>query len=87
MFSIGPFHRSLGQPEGTYVPLLPLEPVSLESFAGAPAAPRLGRQAVAAVLLLVATLAVQSAVGWWTIADASRAIAPSALGPIERAPS
>ncbi|ACA20465.1 hypothetical protein M446_6197 [Methylobacterium sp. 4-46] len=90
MFSIGPFHRSAGQPAGIYTSLLPLEPEPLETeAAGVPAvpAPVFRRHALVTVLLVVMTLAVQSAVGWWTLPSAPRDLSPSALAPTERAPS
>ncbi|MFE1602235.1 hypothetical protein [Methylobacterium sp. ID0610] len=90
MFSIGPFHRPSGQPAGIYTSLLPLEPDPLEITAGsAPSkpAPTFRRHALTTVLLVVMTLAVQSAVGWWTLPGAPHDLSPSALAPTERAPS
>ncbi|MBY0299291.1 MAG: hypothetical protein K2X71_25185 [Methylobacterium sp.] len=91
MFSIGPFYRSAGQPAGVYTSLLPLEPEPFDAVApaarsAAPAAPTFGRHALTMVLLVALTVAVQSAVGWWTLPGAPQ-LAPSAQGPIERSPS
>ncbi|WP_407519121.1 hypothetical protein [Methylobacterium oryzisoli] len=91
MFSIGPFYRSAGQPAGVYTSLLPLEPEPVDTTAPAarsavPAVPAIGRQALTMVLLVALTVAVQSAVGWWTIPGAPQ-LAPSAQGPVERSPS
>jgi hypothetical protein len=83
MFSIGPFHRSTGQPAGFYPSLLPLEPEPLVGAATpqpspAPAEPSMARHAVSMLVLLCLTLAVNSAVGWWTLPGKAPALAPSA---------
>ncbi len=85
MFSIGPFHRPTGQPVGPYTSMLPLEPEPLDSAAPPrrepappPAAPGMAGQAVSMLVLLCLTLAVHSAVGWWTLPGRSPTLAPSA---------
>ncbi|KMO16854.1 hypothetical protein [Methylobacterium platani] len=85
MFNIGPFHRPTGQPTGDYAALLPLEPESLDRAAGpqrepsaAPAEPSMTRHALSMLVLLCLTLAVHSAVGWWTIPGRAPVLAPSA---------
>ena len=85
MFSIGPFHRPTGQPVGPYASMLPLEPEPLECAVGPqrepsppPAAPGMARQAVSMLVLLCLTLAVHSAVGWWTLPGHAPTLTPSA---------
>lgn len=85
MFSIGPFHRPTGQPTGFTTPLLPLEPEFLDPVqaapreaAPAPVEPGMGRHALSMLVLLCLTLAVHSAVGWWTIPGKAPTLAPSA---------
>ncbi|TGD93308.1 hypothetical protein [Methylobacterium nonmethylotrophicum] len=85
MFSIGPFNRPSGQPAGHYASLLPLEPEPLDCAAAprrepspAPAAPSMARHAVSMAVLLGLTLAVHSAVGWWTLPGHAPVLAPSA---------
>ncbi|MGY2052551.1 hypothetical protein [Methylobacterium sp. JK268] len=89
MFSIGPFHRSTGQPAGIYTSLLALEPEPLETLGRAPRAPApiFRRHALVTTLLVVATLAVQAAVGWWTLPGLPHDLSPSAQARSERAPS
>lgn len=89
MFNIGPFHRSTGQPAGFATPLLPLEPEFLDRPSAsapvapgeppaAPAEPSMARHAVSMLVLLCFTLAVHSAVGWWTLPGKAPTLAPSA---------
>lgn len=85
MFNIGPFHRPTGQPTGFTTPLLPLEPETLDHVQTArqepspvPAEPGMGRHALSMLVLLCLTLAVHSAVGWWTIPGKAPILAPSA---------
>ncbi|MFH6783847.1 MULTISPECIES: hypothetical protein [Methylobacterium] len=85
MFSIGPFHRPTGQPTGFTTPLLPLEPDVLDPVQGAPreaspapAEPSMARHALSMLVLLCLTLAVHSAVGWWTLPGKAPILAPSA---------
>lgn len=85
MFNIGPFHRPTGQPAGCYSSLLPLEPEPLDlapasprAPAPAPAEPSMARHAVSMLVLLCLTLAVHSAVGWWTLPGKAPILAPSA---------
>ncbi|SFU89917.1 hypothetical protein SAMN02799631_02990 [Methylobacterium sp. 174MFSha1.1] len=89
MFSIGPFHRPTGQPAGYYSSLLPLEPEPLDlapaaphapgaTPAAIPAEPSMTRHAVSMLVLLCLTLAVHSAVGWWTLPGKAPLLAPSA---------
>ncbi|KMO39623.1 hypothetical protein VQ03_15440 [Methylobacterium tarhaniae] len=90
MFNIGPFHRPTGQPAGFYASLLPLEPEPLDCGSGdrasgalrepspLPAQPSMARHAVSMLVLLCLTLAVHSAVGWWTIPGKAPILAPSA---------
>lgn len=89
MFSIGPFHRPTGQPTGFTTPLLPLEPDFLDPVRDSvqaapreaspmPAEPSMARHALSMLVLLCLTLAVHSAVGWWTIPGKAPILAPSA---------
>jgi hypothetical protein len=85
MFNIGPFHRSTGQPAGYYASLLPLEPQPLDCAPTSPrvpmplpAEPSMARHAVSMLVLLCLTLAVHSAVGWWTLPGKAPILAPSA---------
>ncbi|GJD60546.1 hypothetical protein CS379_04075 [Methylobacterium frigidaeris] len=85
MFSIGPFHRPAGQPAGYYGSLLPLEPEPLDCASASrreptptPAEPSMARHAVSMLVLLCLTLAVHSAVGWWTLPGKAPILAPSA---------
>jgi hypothetical protein len=90
MFNIGPFHRPTGQPAGYYASLLPLEPEPLDCASvsprepmpaqpmPAPAEPSMARHALSMLVLLCLTLAVHSAVGWWTLPGKAPILAPSA---------
>ncbi|MGF3026791.1 hypothetical protein ACQVP2_28735 [Methylobacterium aquaticum] len=99
MFSIGPFHRPTGQPVGPYSSLLPLEPEPLDCAAAPrcepsppPAEPSITGHAVSMLVLLGLTLAVHSAVGWWTLPGKAPTLAPSAQsaptieGPMMKGP-
>ena len=94
MFSIGPFHRPASQPAGIYASLLPLEPEPLDCAPAprrepspAPSEPSMTRHAASMLVLLGLTLAVHSAVGWWTLPGKAPSGAPAVQVATARAPS